>query len=137
MWHTFVAYQASSRRPQLAEMVQSGCRRAMSSCVESFVLWFGVLFGLGEVDADGPGGPGCAGRLTEPFGVLLVVRLLGYVPLGPGLPPGAVVDLVRREQGDPGVLVVLVVPRHVPVHVGAGLLDRQEGARGGRPVFHG
>nr|WP_246078240.1 hypothetical protein [Rhodoglobus vestalii] len=54
--------------------------------------------------------------------------------------PGAVVDLVGREQGDAGVLVVGVVPGHVPSHKDAGLLDVGEGAGEGagvvRSIFH-
>ena len=90
----------------------------MSSCVESFGLGFGIVGRLGEVDADDVGGCGCVGRSTESLGMLVVVRLLGRVASVPGVVPGAVVDLVRAEQGDAGVLVVLVVPGDVPLDVG-------------------
>ncbi|WP_242089625.1 hypothetical protein, partial [Microbacterium lacticum] len=53
--------------------------RAVSSCVESLGLGFGIVGRLGEVDADDVGGCGRVGRSTESLGMLVVVRLLGRV----------------------------------------------------------
>jgi serine/threonine-protein kinase HipA len=67
-------------------------RRALSSCVESLGVGFGVVFG--EVDADGSGGCGCSGAAPESLGVGCVVGLLCLVALVPAVAPGAVVDFV-------------------------------------------
>ncbi len=89
--------------------------RSLSSYVESVGVSFRVL--REQVDADYLGWCGRGGLSPESFGVPFVVGLLGRITSRPGFPPGAVVDLVRGEQRDPGVLVVLVVPGHVPVDV--------------------
>lgn len=95
------------------------------------------VFCGGTVDADGAGWCGGDGSGVEPFGACLVVGLLGGVALGPGLAPGAVVDLVRAEQCDPGVFVVLVAPGHVLLDVGAGPFEGLERAGAVRAVLHG
>ena len=108
----------------------------MSSCLESFEFGCRILGVFGEVDSDDVGWRGRVRRAPESLWVLGVVRLLDRVPPRPGVMPGAVVDLVRAEQRDPGVLVVLVVPGDVPLDVGARLFDGREGAGVVRPVLH-
>ena len=66
---------------------------ALSSCLESFRCWLGLV--LGQVDSDDAGGQRGGRWAVESFGMLLVVRVLGLLASRPGLSPGAVVDLVR------------------------------------------
>ena len=64
-------------------------------CRLSGVESFGVGFWLCQVDPDERCGHGGRGAVVEPFGVCVVVGLLGLVSLPPEGAPGAVVDLVR------------------------------------------
>ena len=74
--------------------------------------------------------------VAEPFGVGVVVGLLGLVTLLPTLHPCAAMDVGWSEKCDAAVAVLLVVPGHIGIDLGPCGVDIGERAGIVRSVFH-